>query len=186
MTIGHCRVVWSAPGKMEVNVGDHSNRLIDVEQDIDRLQSDTRTANEFVGQRLAKLGNRVQATEETVQATQEDLRSTQGRIDKVEDTMKAMTLTLQGIRDTHQQIQSGWGGMLDRLENLPRSITNAVDTWVSINLRRNQAAATQTVTEAQLHGPTTDAGGTIEDMWFGKINDARSHNEAPNLSPAYP
>ena len=124
---------------MEVNVGDHSNRLIDIKQDIDRLQSDTRTANEFVGQSLAKLGNRVQAMEETVRATQDDLQSTQGWVDTVEDTMKAMTLTLRGITDTHKQTQSGWGGMLDHLENLPGSITNMVNTWAPINLRRNQA-----------------------------------------------
>ena len=146
---------------MEVNIGDHNNRLIDVEQDIDWLQSDHRTANEFVGQRLTKLGNRVQATEEDLRATQEDVRSTQGRVDTVEDTMMAMTLTLRGITETQEQIQRGWGGMLERLEHLPRSITNAVDTWASINMRRIQAE-TQTVTEHQLHGPSTKT-------WFGSI-----------------
>ena len=138
---------------MEVNVGDQNNRLIDVEQDIDRLQLYNRTANEFVGQRLTKLGNRVQATEE-------DLRSTQGRVDAVGDTMKAMTLTLRGITETQEQIQRGWGGMLERLEHLPRNITNAVDTWASIHMRGNQAE-TQTVTEDQLHGTTS--------TWFGSI-----------------
>jgi hypothetical protein len=34
---------------MEVNVRDHSNCLIDVEQDIDQLQSDSRTTQEFMG-----------------------------------------------------------------------------------------------------------------------------------------
>jgi hypothetical protein len=92
---------------MEVNVGDHSNRLIDVEQDIDRLQSDSRTTQEFVGQWLAKLGNKVQAT-------QDDLQTTQSRVQDLEDSMKATTETLRGLMETNDMIQRGWVGILNR------------------------------------------------------------------------
>lgn len=139
---------------MEMNVGDHSTRLIDVEQDVDRLQSENRTTSEFVSQKLSSLSN-------NVQSTQDDLRRTQSRLELTEQTMIAMGDTLRGLTAQNEQIQTGWVGILQEMRNLPLSISNSIDTWASINLRGNQPG-TRVVTEAQLHGPTTK-------MWFGDI-----------------
>ena len=157
--------------QMEVNVGDHSNRLIDVEEDIDRLQSDSKTGHEFLGQKLLKLGD-------IVQSNREDIQSTQSRVHNLEDTMTATTDTLRGLTETNERIQRGWDSILDRLENLPTSITNAVDTWASINMRSNEAA-TRVVTGAQLHGRTTST-------WFGDIRTSSQLTDRHTPPPPVP
>jgi len=120
-------------------------RLMEVEQDVDRAASDGKVQGEFLAQQLAKV--EVQA-----QSAYQQSAATQARVDGLSQQTHAITETMRSFNENATRTSEFLGGLMTCLERMRFDIGNSIDTWGSIRFGAIPGAPT-TVQGDQPHQP---------------------------------